>query len=169
MWKAGLLLGGAGCLQGTFLKRGTEPHMQRDFMHSGPASKEGREWVQFAPTQGTSGTDQRGAKQDGLLATVWCKCAKWAAQCSEGVGWKLSTCDIVVKTKHPSLRNHRKGKKNEAQFPLPPGPEETCKTCLVGLKSTGGFFFFFKSKKIRPGAVRKPKNPERSQKVNTNS
>ena len=37
------------------------------------------------------------------------------------------------------------------------------KNGLADLKSAGGLFFFFKSKTIRPGAVRKPEtDPERN-------
>ena len=82
--------------KGTFLKKGTEmPH--RDLgVHSGQANKEGGRWVQFAPTQYTARTNQRVAQEGGLLVLAWSKCTEWtvqATQWSEGMVWKLGTCD----------------------------------------------------------------------------
>ena len=83
------------------------------------------------------------------------------AQCSEGVGWELGTCDYCGPDPAPMLEEPQKRDKTEARPPLPAGSGKTCKTGLAGLKLTGSFFFFLpKSKTVRPGAVRKPEtNP----------
>ena len=69
----------------------------------------------------------------------------------------------------PPTQNHRKGKKNGAQPPLPATSKKTSRIHL-GSKSDGGVFFFpSKCKTIRPGAVKGSKtDPKRDQKANAN-
>ena len=111
--------------------------MQGPWARSGWANKEGGVWVWFAPTQHTSGTDQRGAKQGGLLVPAGCRWTEWrlrVAQRSEGLGWKLGTCDYYSPDWAPFLGKTLR--ENRAQLPLPAGTGKTCKT------SKQAFFFF---------------------------
>ena len=88
-------------------------------------------------------------------------CRVCATQPSEGVGWKLGTCDYRNPDRAPFLPN-RKGKTEPG--PLPPvGTGKICNSRRL-------VFFFSRSKIVRPGAETRPEtDPERSQKANTNS
>ena len=81
----------------------------------------------------------------------------------------LSAPHRLIKGLHKEVDYRHQGIKTEHSSPLPATSRKKKKTCLAGLKSAGGYFFF-KYKTVRPEAVRTLKtDPERSEKANTNS